>query len=84
MTTVLYTALAATTLLCGLLALALRHFVLMREACLLERHDLLEERNRIANNLHDVMRVLNAKAGGISKRLYESTEIAEAIEPNAP
>jgi hypothetical protein len=71
-----------------LLAWILCRFIVRREKdseyAKIQRQNLLEERERITSNLHDVMRVLNAKAGGISKRIYESTEIAEAIEQNAP
>jgi len=44
----------------------------------------IEEKKEIVRFLTDVLNVLNCNVGGISKRISESAEIAEAIQSKAP
>ena len=48
------------------------------------RKEWMEEKKEMDRYLSGVLRVLNSNVGGISKRISESAEIAEAIQSQAP
>lgn len=88
MTTFLITALIVTTLICLMLGWACyRLWTTMEQGQkynnirLKEWPDEREEKDRY---LSGILRVLNANTGGISKRISESAEIAEAIYSFSP
>ncbi len=88
MTTFLIAALGATTLLALLLIVAIAR---SDNSHANARKEWLEERREVATHIQDieryiqgVVRVLNTNVGGISKRISESAEIAEAIQAHAP
>lgn len=88
MTTFLIAALAVTTLLCLLLGMAFYRSWTAGNASYKhyesQHKEWMEEREHITRYLHGVTRVLNTHVGGISKRLSESAEIAEAIQRRSP
>lgn len=87
-TTLLIAGLALATLNCVLLGLACYRLVLAHERSLEHeasmRKALTDERDRMSRFESDVLRVLNNHTGGISKRMSESLEIAEAIHLHSP
>ena len=88
MVSALITALVLMTLLCVLLGWACYRLFTDREESLKHeavRHkEWMDEKKEMDRYLSGVLRVLNSNVGGISKRISESAEIAEAIQSQAP
>ena len=88
MVSALITALVLMTLLCVLLGWACYRLFTDREESLKHeavRHkEWMDEKKEKDRYLSGVLRVLNSNVGGISKRISESAEIAEAIQLQAP
>jgi len=88
MESVLITALAFMTFLCLLLGWACYRLFTDREKSMeheaSRRKEWMDERKEMDRYLSGVLRVLNSNVGGISKRISESAEIAEAIQSTAP
>lgn len=88
MVSALIAALVAMTLLCMLLGVVCYRLVARMEdterieAAL--RKEWMDEKKEVKRFLSDVLRVLNTDVGGVSKRISESAEIAEAIQSIAP
>lgn len=88
MVSALIAALVTMTLLCVLLGWACYRFFTDREEsmkCEAAWHkEWMDEKKEIDRYLSGVLDVLNFNTGGISKRISESAEIAEAIQSIAP
>lgn len=88
MVSALITALALMTLLCLLLGWACYRLFTDREESMKQedsrRKEWMDEKKEMDRYLSGVLRVLNSNVGGISKRISESAEIAEAIQLQAP
>ncbi len=79
---------ALLTILCSLLGMACYRLISNREKLMKQeesrRKELMDEMKEMDRYLSGVLRVLNSSTGGISKRISESAEIAEAIQSQAP
>lgn len=88
MVSALITALALMTILCLLLGWACYRLLTDREESMKQvasrRKEWMDEKKEMDRYLSGVLRVLNSNVGGISKRISESAEIAEAIQLQAP
>ncbi len=88
MMNILITALALMTFLCLLLGWACYRLFTDREESMKQedsrRKEWMDEKKEMDRYLSGVLRVLNSNVGGISKRISESAEIAEAIQSQAP
>ncbi|MDD4927626.1 MAG: hypothetical protein PHF58_14125 [Methylotenera sp.] len=82
------TALALMMFLCLLLGWACYRLITDREKSKQHeaswRKEWMDEKKEVDRYLSGVLRVLNSNVGGISKRISESAEIAEAIQSQAP
>lgn len=88
MVSALITALVLMTLLCLLLGWACYRLFTDREESMKHeesrRKEWMDEKKEMDRYLSGVLRVLNSNVGGISKRISESAEIAEAIQSQTP
>jgi hypothetical protein len=88
MTTFLIAALSVTTLLCLMFGRVCYMLVTAREQSWQyekeQRRQWMDEREQMRRYLSEVTHVLNANVGGISKRITESVEIADAIYRQSP
>lgn len=88
MVSALITALVAMTILCLLLGWACYRLITDREKSMeheaSRRKEWMDEKEEMDRYLSGVLRVLNSNVGGISKRISESAEIADAIQSQAP
>lgn len=88
MVSVLIAALVVMTILCLLMGWACFRLFTARESALKwdesRRKEWMEEKKEQDRYLGGVLRVLNANIGGISKRISESAEIANAIQSYCP
>lgn len=88
MMSVLIIGLVLVTILCLLLGWTCYRLITDREKSMeheaLRRKEWMEEKKEMDRYLSGVLRVLNSNVGGISKRISESAEIAEAIQSQAP